>query len=239
MLEVKVPVPVVSSVKKALSVDKDFDPFTVTIDELITKNPFIADRPECETDTTALQIIPYITLVDNSGPELKYFVYTRGKASGEQRLAGKCSVGLGGHIEEIENVDIFHNALVDSICLAAVREIKEEIGLDIAVHVFANAMIKNYTGTKESTENQLYMPSARLLYNSLTPTDVVHLGVSFVLKAKESDIKETELDVITRGRWMTYTEIEDAEQKDSPIVLELWSKTVLARVNLYSKANSL
>lgn len=199
-------------VKLALSVNKDFDPFTVTISELIQEELFLAQRPECETDTSSLQLIPYITLVDNSGKDLKYFVYTRGKASGEQRLAGKCSVGLGGHIEAIEEEEIIHdNLVINSICKTAVREVQEEIGLTIPFHVFANAMRQNYSSTLEKSNNELYLQKACLLYNMITATDEVHMGISFVLQAKPSDIKNLELDVITRGRWLTYNEIEESE----------------------------
>lgn len=220
-------------IKLALSVDKDFDPMYCTVKELTEKSAFVATRPECETDTTAVQLIPYITLVDVTEPALKYFVYTRGKASGEQRLAGKCSVGLGGHVEGIEEgIPAGNNDIINSVCMAAVREVKEEIGLDIPFHVFANAMQKNYVRETVACQNELYFSEAKLLYNTTTPTDVVHLGISFVLEAKSSDIKDLELDVITRGRWMTYEEIEDAETGENPIDLEVWSKTVIARVNL-------
>lgn len=226
-------------IKLALSINKDFDPSTVSMSELITKPVFLAQRPECETDESAVQLIPYITLVDGSGKDLKFFVYTRGKASGEQRLAGKCSVGLGGHIESIVSdynvsgsILISDNEVVNSIADAAVREVQEEIGLDVPFHIFANAIKEDYLYPNKETSNELYFEKAKLLYYTMTPTDIVHLGISFVLKAKPSDIKNLELDVITRGKWMTYLEIEEAERGDNPINLEVWSKVVIARVNM-------
>lgn len=218
--------------KLALSVNKEFDPFTITVDELIENDVFLAERPACETDVSAVQLIPYITLVDCSTKDIKFFVYTRGKASGEQRLAGKCSVGLGGHVEEIVGNKGVDNLVVTSVCNAAVRELEEEIGLTVPFSVFSNGMQKGYSPVIESNSNRLYFEKASILYNTITPTDVVHLGVSFIVKAKPSDIKNLELDIITRGRWMTYDQIEEAESGDNPMDLEIWSKTVIARVNM-------
>lgn len=224
------------SVKFALSVKKNFDPHTVSMTELFDKEIFLATRPFCETDNTSLQLIPYITLVDESGEKPKYFIYTRGKSSGEQRLVGKCSIGLGGHIETIKLLSILNIPLINSIADAAARELEEEVGFLVPFSVFANAIKPGYTNTAAGFKDALVIPKATLLYNELTSADVVHLGVSFVLHAKESDILSTEYDVITRGQWMTYEEIMAPSDAENQIDLEFWSKEVLNNLNsFYSK----
>jgi predicted NUDIX family phosphoesterase len=220
---------VLPAVKFAVSVKKDFNPFTIDMAQLIEKDIFLATRPACETDETSLQLIPYITLVDDSGPEPKFFIYTRGKASGEQRLIGKCSIGLGGHIEQIKLLKILNYPLINSVAETAAIELEEELGLLVPFAVFANAMKPGYTNTPQGFANALIVPNAGLLYNEITPTDVVHLGVSFVLRAKEFDMYNLELDVITRGRWMTYSEITTTTDN---IELEVWSQVVLEKLNM-------
>lgn len=51
-------------------------------------------RSTCETDPTYKQIIPYHLVIRNG----KILEYVRTKKSGEQRLATKRSIGIGGHI---------------------------------------------------------------------------------------------------------------------------------------------
>lgn len=58
------------------------------------ENNFFMSRDEAENDPTHKQIIPY-ALFHHEGRILHY---VRGKKSGEQRLASKGSVGIGGHI---------------------------------------------------------------------------------------------------------------------------------------------
>lgn len=58
------------------------------------ENNFFLSRDEAEEDPTHKQIIPY-ALFHHEGRILHY---VRGKKSGEQRLASKGSVGIGGHI---------------------------------------------------------------------------------------------------------------------------------------------
>ncbi len=59
---------------------------------------FFQSRYDCEDDQRLLQIIPYVLLF---GPDENIFVYQRAdkiKDYGDQRLFGKSSIGLGGHI---------------------------------------------------------------------------------------------------------------------------------------------
>ncbi len=75
-------------------------------------------RSEVEEDESWRQIIPYCILRYN-----RYvFRYTRGKASGEQRLRLKKSIGIGGHINNRDgNLGLF------AIENAINRELHEEV----------------------------------------------------------------------------------------------------------------
>ena len=72
-------------------------------------------RCEAECDPSFKQIIPYV-LVEHK-PTGRFFMTTR--IGGEERLKGQASIGLGGHLEDGEDV-------VDALF----RELEEEIGLE-------------------------------------------------------------------------------------------------------------
>src|SRR5207247_7044352 len=55
---------------------------------------FFIPRPEAETNPAYKQIIPYALIAF----EKTVLHYVRGKKAGEQRLAAKGSIGIGGHM---------------------------------------------------------------------------------------------------------------------------------------------
>lgn len=168
----------------------------------------VADRALCETDESLLQPIPYMAIKDQHTG--KYFLYVRGQASNETRLTGQCSIGLGGHIEEL----LPDHSVLDSIAVGALRELHEEIGLPLNQ--------TNLNLIKETLENQQY----RLVYDDSTPVNRVHLGVFMVLEVEADHLGEHEEDHITNGEWYTADELRSlASQQDSP--LESWSKILV------------
>ena len=63
------------------------------------ENNFFMPRDEAEDDPSHKQIIPY-AIFHHAG---KILHYVRGKKSGEQRLASKGSIGIGGHINTTDH----------------------------------------------------------------------------------------------------------------------------------------
>lgn len=63
------------------------------------ENNFFMPRDAAEDDPTHKQIIPY-AIFHHGG---KFLHYVRGKKSGEQRLASKGSIGIGGHINTTDH----------------------------------------------------------------------------------------------------------------------------------------
>ena len=81
-------------------------------------------RDECENDNTFKQMIPYI-IVNHGG---RYLTYSRTDQSGEKRLVGLKSIGIGGHINQSDLPEGDHQ--LDAIirnCI--VREVQEELGV--------------------------------------------------------------------------------------------------------------
>ena len=86
-------------------------------------NNFFMDRGKAEDDPSFKQIIPYALFQHNG----KYLHYTRGKSGGESRLHAQGSVGVGGHINP---VDERADPLGKATYLAGVeREIDEELNI--------------------------------------------------------------------------------------------------------------
>ncbi len=85
-------------------------------------NHFLA-RDEAEDDPSHKQIIPY-AIFRHDGRVLRY---TRGKKSGEQRLASLCSVGIGGHINQDDAAAASLER--DTYMTGVEREIDEELSL--------------------------------------------------------------------------------------------------------------
>ncbi|MFO8070594.1 MAG: hypothetical protein R6V85_01855 [Polyangia bacterium] len=96
------------------------------------RNNRFHDRSAAEQDPSQKQIIPYVLFVNGD----RIFSYVRGKQSGEQRLVGNRSVGVGGHINPGDEM-LFSGAEVasdrDAYFEAVRREIAEEVevGADI------------------------------------------------------------------------------------------------------------
>jgi len=55
-------------------------------------------RPKAEADPAYKQLIPYV-IMTHAG---KYLNYVRGKRAGETRLVGNRSIGIGGHINPVD-----------------------------------------------------------------------------------------------------------------------------------------
>lgn len=184
--------------------------------DVLQFKPFLVERSICETDKNTLQIIPYITLAylkdtgsnipNPADPDTKFFIYTRGAVGNEGRLHGNCSVGLGGHIEEEPTeVKTFDNVITE----AALRELEEEVGLKLLGF--------------DSSES--ICSCGNLFFDTSNPVGEVHLGISITLFTSPDQLNETEEGVITKGQWLTYSEIMDlVNDETDQIVLEEWTK---------------
>src|SRR6187402_2851757 len=56
------------------------------------------DRPTAEDDPTRKQVIPYVVVRDGS----RTFLMQRTDAGGDARLHGKASIGVGGHLNPVD-----------------------------------------------------------------------------------------------------------------------------------------
>lgn len=129
------------------------------LDTLLEKAEF-RPRNLMEEDPTYKQIIPYCLVKFRD----VYFHYARAKISGEQRLVGKRSVGVGGHVEELDlpNPSTEAGTLARAVVSyrnAVRRELMEELSLE-------------YRGD---------FSVAGVLYDDSNAVGQVHLGIVHVV----------------------------------------------------------
>jgi predicted NUDIX family phosphoesterase len=147
-------------------------------------------RDLAETDPTHKQIIPY-SLFHHQGRLLHY---VRGKKSGEQRLASKGSLGIGGHIN---TEDAAAASLVRSTYENGVeREVNEELKLGCS-----------YT-----------QRIVGLLNDDSNEVGQVHLGVVHVFDLASMEVQPNEAP-ITQLEFLTRAELQARRE-----MLESWSQ---------------
>ncbi|HUS73530.1 MAG TPA: hypothetical protein VMY06_10740 [Sedimentisphaerales bacterium] len=89
--------------------------------------PRFMPRSQAEKDPSYKQIIPYVIMACNG----KYLNYVRGTRAGESRLVGNRSIGIGGHINPVDNeIPLFDTNFREMYNTAVEREVAEEVALE-------------------------------------------------------------------------------------------------------------
>lgn len=166
-------------------------------------------RDKAEKDTKYRHLIIYIVVQDKEG---KILTYKRANGN-EKRLYGHKSLGVGGHVEDLDLVykdkkglTKMRNKRVSAIEVAKYRELEEEIGF-----------------TKDDVDSCLEERLGFIKIDEL-PVDSVHLGIVLKIKMKKNiTIKQNhELNDI---EFKTLDEIE--EEINS---YESWSQYVFKKM---------
>jgi predicted NUDIX family phosphoesterase len=154
-------------------------------------NNFFMDRGKAEEDSSFKQIIPYALFHHNG----RYLHYTRGKSGGESRLHAQGSVGIGGHINP---VDERADPLGRETYLAGVeREIDEEL---------------NITG---GHQNRI----VGLLNDDSNDVGKVHLGVVHIFELESDEVTSAE-DALANLNFQSAKDLKGSLFEN----LETWSK---------------
>jgi predicted NUDIX family phosphoesterase len=135
------------------------------------------DRPLAEESPAFKQLIPYVVVRD--GPRV--FLMERTDAGGDPRLHGKASIGVGGHLNPVDEGE---DPLTDGLR----REWSEELVADW-----------------EPTFRLV-----GLLNDDSNSVGSVHLGVVFEVDAAGRGVEVRERDKLT-GRFATFEEVRAAE----------------------------
>ena len=156
-------------------------------------NNFFLPRGRAENDPTHKQIVPY-ALIAHGDTVLHY---VRGKKAGEQRLAAKGSIGIGGHLNDTDE-SLF--AWDENAYRAGVeREVNEEIKIESP---FEDRIVA-------------------LLNDDTTEVGRVHLGIVHVFRLAEAKVQKREA-MITNMAFLKKEELLVHREN-----LETWSQVCL------------
>jgi predicted NUDIX family phosphoesterase len=122
------------------------------------------DRPIAEDDPTHKQLIPYVVVRDGEW----VFLMERTDAGGDRRLHGKASIGVGGHLNPVDEGE-------DALMAGLRREWSEELVAD---------WVPDFR-------------LIGLLNDDSNPVGAVHLGVVFAVEADGRAVEVRERDKLT------------------------------------------
>lgn len=173
---------------------------------LVDKNTggFFVERAWAEKDPCFKQIIPYCVVIrpGNGEERSDFLVMTRLKKSGETRLHGLKSIGVGGHINPIDlsNASKHKTSLIKG---AAWREIEEEI---------------------EATDCRIF-PVGTINFDA-DFVGSVHFGFVFYAVVKDAKIREVDK---LEGEFVD-SDLVIQEAIDHPERFENWSRMLLLEI---------
>lgn len=131
-------------------------------------------RDEVEQDPSFKQLIPYCLLSHRTpSGRIELFQYTRGSGQGENRLHAKQSVGIGGHISQVDGAACGQQTYDEGLR----RELSEEVDL-------RSAYLQRVVG---------------LINDDSTPVGSVHLGVVHLFELEEPSVEPREADLLDAG----------------------------------------
>ncbi|MFN0128349.1 MAG: hypothetical protein ACKV19_16875 [Verrucomicrobiales bacterium] len=156
-------------------------------------NNYFLQRDEAEHDPSRKQIIPY-ALFHHRG---RFLRYVRSKKTGEQRLASKASLGIGGHINRDDHAAA---SLERDMYLAGVeREVAEEL----------------------SIEGAWSQRVVALLNDDSNEVGQVHLGVVHLVELESDRVRSNEETIADVGFYLP------DELRAERARLETWSQVCL------------
>lgn len=157
--------------------------------------PRFMPRPQAESDPAYKQLIPYVIMSCDG----KYLTYVRGRRAGESRLVGNRSIGIGGHINPVDNLPLFEKDFRETYEDAVKREVAEEVAVET-----------NHTDK-----------IVALLNDDSNEVGSVHLGVvhHWVLDSPRVSKRE---QMITQMAFMTPAELHEVRD-----TMETWSQLCL------------
>ena len=162
-------------------------------------NNFFLSRDLAEDDPGHKQIIPY-AIFHCGNRILRYY---RGGGSGEKRLAAKGSIGIGGHINDIDYAAASLDR--DTYTVGVEREIEEELQISCS-----------YT-----------QKIVGLINDDSNEVGQVHLGVVHLISLENEEVASNE-DNIVDIQFLSFDELHIAKDQ-----LETWSSICLEHLDQF------
>jgi predicted NUDIX family phosphoesterase len=162
-------------------------------------NQFI-ERFRAEEDESLKQIIPYVVFISGN----MVFSYVRGKASGEKRLVGNRSTGIGGHINPVDEQLLFASASASASSSSDMPSYLEAVRREIAEEVVVDG---------------LFDPTiAAVLNDDSNPVGRVHFGVVHICEVAPGSVRKREQQITDAG-FLPIADLCGARREE----LESWS----------------
>jgi len=168
--------------------------------------PRFIPRREAEADPSKKQLIPYVLMTHNG----KYLSYVRGKRAGETRLVGHRSIGIGGHINPVDDMPLFGTDFRETYLTAVEREVAEEVVID-AGHTDRIVALLNDDSTEVGS---------------------VHLGIVHCWSLDSDKITKRE-QMITQLAFMTPADLHEVRDQ-----METWSQLCLDALDEMAKPSA-
>lgn len=181
----------------------DKDGISKTATSIINKNLFPIKRSVAETDTSLKQPIMYVLFSSSKalgcGCCSERVYLTTERLKGDKRLTGMISLGIGGHINEGE--DIYSSMY---------REIEEEVGVT----------------SDWLNENNITYSILGVINSNRSSVDKVHVGIVVEFKVNEQNMKKIKFKEQDKHmyKWMT---VDDIKLSNSKGKVESWGKILI------------
>jgi predicted NUDIX family phosphoesterase len=165
--------------------------------------PRFMPRAQVEKDPSYKQLIPYVIMTHNG----KYLSYVRGARAGETRLVAKRSIGIGGHINPVDDMPLFNTNFYETYLAAVEREVAEEVSVKTSYTDCIVALLND-----ESNE-----------------VGSVHLGIVHYWTLAGPKVSKKE-QMITQMNFMTQEELLQVKE-----TMETWSQLCLGGLGEMAK----
>lgn len=185
--------------------------------EVVDPEVIFARRNYLETNPNYRQLLPYIVVYCIENDTIKVLTYQRTKKVGETRLGGKCSIGIGGHVDL--EVDMFRNNETPTIekilHYAATREVYEEIKPSWAAN-FIN-------------EVNRYQDHQYIILDSTDDVGKVHAGLAYfvdisslneIYKGEAINVIDFKEEELTKVGFLTLEELEKLNLENWSIIVK-------------------
>ncbi len=160
--------------------------------------PRFMPRAQAEKNPAYKQLIPYVIMTCDG----KLLTYVRGKRAGETRLVGNRSIGIGGHINPVDDMPLFSANFYETYLAAVEREVAEEVTVEA-----------NHTDRVVA-----------LLNDDSKEVGQVHLGIVHLWTLDVPKITRRE-QMITQMSFMALPELQQLRD-----TMETWSQLCLDNV---------
>jgi predicted NUDIX family phosphoesterase len=148
--------------------------------------PRFMQRTQAEIDPSYKQLIPYVIMACDG----KYLSYVRGKRAGETRLVGLKSIGIGGHINPVDDMPLFNTDFYDTYITAVEREVTEEVSVQ-ANHTDRIVALLNDDSTEVGSVHLGIVHYWNLDEPKVTKREQMISQMSFETEAKLQEVRDT------------------------------------------------